>query len=123
MVRELDTKYFRVIVFEGIDAAGKGGGISRLFKKIDPRIYSVNATSAPSDHEKRHNYLWRFYNNLPKPGNIAIFDRSWYGRVLVERVEGFATDFEWHRAYKEINDMEYKLVGQGALLLNMHLGR
>lgn len=115
--REIPT----VIVFEGIDAAGKGGSISRLLKEIDPRIYSVNPTSAPSDLEKKHHYLWRFYNNLPQPGNIAVFDRSWYGRVLVERVEGFATDYEWFRSYDEINKMELELVNQGVLLVKYHL--
>lgn len=115
--REIPT----VIVFEGIDAAGKGGSISRLLKEIDPRIYSVNPTSVPSDLEKKHHYLWRFYNNLPQPGNIAVFDRSWYGRVLVERVEGFATDYEWFRSYDEINKMELELVNQGVLLVKYHL--
>lgn len=110
-----------VVVFEGIDAAGKGGSIARLLRKIDPRIYSVNPTSAPSDLEKKHHYLWRFYNNLPKKGNIAVFDRSWYGRVLVERVEGFANDFEWSRSYDEINNMERDLVDKGVLLLKYHL--
>lgn len=110
-----------VIVFEGIDAAGKGGSIGRLLRKIDPRIYNVNPTSAPSDLEKKHHYLWRFYNNLPKPGNMAIFDRSWYGRVLVERVEKFANEFEWSRAYEEINSMEEELVDEGILLLKYHL--
>ena len=110
-----------VIVFEGIDAAGKGGSIGRLLRKIDPRIYSVNPTSAPSDLEKNHHYLWRFYNNLPEKGKMAIFDRSWYGRVMVERVEGFANELEWSRAYDEINKMEEDLVKSGVLLLKYHL--
>ena len=110
-----------VIVFEGIDAAGKGGSIRRLLRKIDPRIYDVNPTSAPSDLEKKHHYLWRFYNNLPKPGEIALFDRSWYGRILVERIEGFANEYEWARAYQEINNMEKELTDFGVLVLKYHL--
>lgn len=110
-----------VIVFEGIDAAGKGGTIKRLLRKIDPRIYEVNPTSAPSDLEKIHHYLWRFYNNLPDQGELAIFDRSWYGRVMVERVEKFANDKQWSRAFVEINNMERELVDHGVLLLKYHL--
>ncbi|WP_138159926.1 hypothetical protein [Peptoniphilus catoniae] len=106
-----------VLVFEGQDASGKGGAIQRLLRRIDARSYSINPTSAPSDLEKDHHYLWRFYNNLPKDGYIAVFDRSWYGRVMVERVEGFANEFEWSRAYREINDMEKELTDYGALVI------
>ena len=106
-----------VMVFEGIDAAGKGGTIQRLLKEIDPRLYKINPTSAPNQVESDHHYLWRFYNNLPKKGHMSIYDRSWYGRVMVERVEGFANEFEWSRAYEEINNMEEGLVSDGVLLL------
>lgn len=119
---ELYTKEIpTVIVFEGIDAAGKGGTISRLVNEIDPRIYNINPVSAPSDAELDHHYLWRFFNNMPKQGHIAIFDRSWYGRVLVERVEKFANESEWSRAYDEINTMEEMLVDQGVFLVKYHL--
>lgn len=110
-----------IIVFEGIDAAGKGGAIQRLVNEIDPRIYEINPTSAPTDAELDHHYLWRFYNNMPEPGRMAIFDRSWYGRVLVERIEKFANDYDWSRAYNEINTMEKRFVEQGALLLKYNL--
>lgn len=110
-----------VIVFEGMDAAGKGGAIKRLLRQIDPRGYQINPTSAPSDMEKDHHYLWRFYNNMPKDGEMAIFDRSWYGRVMVERVEGFATKSEWARAYTEINEMEAELCARGTLVLKYFL--
>ncbi|MDO5041604.1 MAG: hypothetical protein Q4D95_05900 [Peptoniphilus sp.] len=106
-----------VLVFEGMDAAGKGGAIQRLLRKIDARSYNINPTSAPSDVEKDHHYLWRFYNNFPKDGYMSIFDRSWYGRVMVERVEGFANEYEWSRAYGEINNMEKELVDYGTLLI------
>lgn len=110
-----------VMVFEGMDAAGKGGAISRLIKNIDARSYKINPTSAPSDLEKDHHYLWRFYNNFPRAGEIAIFDRSWYGRVMVERVEGFANDIEWTRAYREINNMEKELIDSGSIVLKFFL--
>lgn len=110
-----------VMAFEGMDAAGKGGSISRLIKNIDARSYRINPTSAPSDLEKDHHYLWRFYNNFPRSGYIAIFDRSWYGRVLVERVEAFANDAQWSRAYREINNMERELVDSGSIVLKFFL--
>lgn len=110
-----------VAVFEGMDAAGKGGAIRRLVKKIDPRIYEINPTAAPAGMEKTHHYLWRFYNNLPARGRIAVFDRSWYGRVMVERVEGFAEPEEWERAYGEINAMESELTTDGAIVLKFFL--
>ncbi len=106
-----------VIVFEGTDAAGKGGAIRRLLKHIDARTYDINPTSGPSEIEKDHHYLWRFYNNFPRDGNIAIFDRSWYGRLMVERVEGFANDYEWSRAYEEIRQMENELLENDMILL------
>lgn len=110
-----------VLVFEGMDAAGKGGAIKRLTKWMDPRFYEINPTSAPSVSEKDHHYLWRFYNNFPVKGRMAIFDRSWYGRVMVERVEGFAYPAEWERAYQEINAMEQELIESGTLIIKYFL--
>lgn len=115
---ELYRKRIPVVIgFEGWDAAGKGGAIKRLTEKMDARGYVVNPTSAPNDLEKSHHYLWRFWKCMPKDGHIAIFDRTWYGRILVERVEGFCTQEEWKRAYKEINDMEKDLADAGAVIL------
>lgn len=95
-----------VIVLEGWDASGKGGAIKRLTEASDPRGFVVHAIAAPTPEERAHNYLWRFWTRLPRDGQIVIFDRSWYGRVLVERVEKFATLREWQQAYSEINDFE-----------------
>ncbi len=106
-----------VLCFEGWDAGGKGGAIKRLTKKMDPRGFVVNPTASPNDIEKAHHYLWRFWRAMPKDGHIAIFDRTWYGRVMVERIEGFCTKQEWQRAYKEINDMEKDLSDKGAIVL------
>ena len=106
-----------IILFEGWDAAGKGGNIKRLVQAMDPRGYDVNPIAAPSDTEKLHHYLWRFWNKVPKAGHIAIFDRTWYGRVMVERVEGFCSENEWKRAYTEINEMEKELVNYGAVIV------
>lgn len=106
-----------VLGFEGWDAAGKGGAIKRLTSHLDPRGYRVNPTSAANDVEKVHHYLWRFWNNVPKAGHIAIFDRTWYGRVMVERIEGFCTEAEWKRAYQEINEMESHMVNAGTVVL------
>jgi polyphosphate:AMP phosphotransferase len=115
---ELYQKRIPVVIgFEGWDAAGKGGAIKRLTEKMDARGYVVNPTAAPNDLEKAHHYLWRFWKNMPKDGHIAIFDRTWYGRVMVERIEGFCTQEEWKRAYKEINDMEKDLADAGAVVL------
>ncbi|HCO29943.1 MAG TPA: phosphate--AMP phosphotransferase, partial [Lachnospiraceae bacterium] len=105
-----------VIAFEGWDAAGKGGAIKRLTEPLDPRGYQVNPTSAPNDVEKEHHYLWRFWNTIPKGGHIAIYDRTWYGRVMVERIEGFCTVEEWSRAYAEINEMEEHLYDEGTIV-------
>lgn len=110
-----------VIGFEGWDAGGKGGAIKRLTEKMDPRGYCVHPTASPNDIEKVHHYLWRFWNNIPKDGHIAIFDRTWYGRVMVERIEGFCTTEEWQRAYQEINDMENQLAQHGTLVLKFWL--
>lgn len=110
-------KVSTIIVMEGWDAAGKGGAIRRIITAVDSRDYQVIQISAPSDEELSHHYLWRFWRYLPRAGRITIFDRSWYGRVLVERVEGFAKPREWHRAYAEINDFEEQLVEHGIVLL------
>jgi len=106
-----------VLAFEGWDAGGKGGAIKRLTEALDPRGYTVNPTAAPNDIEKVHHYLWRFWTKIPKDGHIAIFDRTWYGRVMVERIEGFCASGDWERAYKEMNDMERQLAGHGAVVL------
>jgi polyphosphate:AMP phosphotransferase len=105
-----------VLAFEGWDAAGKGGAIRRLTQAIAARDFAVSAIQAPSEDEKRHHYLWRFWRALPRAGRVRVFDRTWYGRVLVERVEGFATEAEWTRAYAEINDFEEHLVERGFVL-------
>lgn len=110
-----------VICFEGWDAAGKGGAIKRLTSHMDPRGYQVNPTASPNDSEKAHHYLWRFWNNMPKAGHIAIFDRTWYGRVMVERIEGFCSEEEWRRAYQEINEMEENLTNSGCIVLKFWL--
>jgi AMP-polyphosphate phosphotransferase len=125
-VRDLEHEiYLRrvpvVIIYEGWDAAGKGGNIRRLTKNLDPRGYEVVPIAAPNDVEKAHHYLWRFWAQMPKAGHITIFDRSWYGRVLVERVEGFCTEAQWRRAYREINAMEQHLVHFGAIVLKFWL--
>ncbi|MDR1532267.1 MAG: polyphosphate:AMP phosphotransferase [Clostridiales bacterium] len=113
------------IVYEGWDAAGKGGNIKRLTKHIDPRGYEVVPIAAPTPEELSHHYLWRFYNRLPKDGHMAIFDRSWYGRLMVERIEGFCTPREWQRAYSEINDMELHWTNHGLTLFKfwMHIDK
>ncbi len=106
-----------VLGFEGWDAGGKGGAIKRLTEKMDPRGYTVIPTASPNDWEKAHHYLWRFWQAMPKAGHLSIFDRTWYGRVMVERIEGFCTTEEWQRAYREINDMERDLHDAGAIVL------
>jgi polyphosphate:AMP phosphotransferase len=110
-----------VLVFEGPDAAGKGGAIRRTVWSLDARTYRIHQFAAPTDIERAHHYLWRFWSKLPKAGNVSVFDRSWYGRVLVERTEGFATEDEWRRAFGEINDFESQIVDQGILLLKFWL--
>jgi polyphosphate:AMP phosphotransferase len=106
-----------ILVFEGWDAAGKGGAIRRLTAALDARSYQVIPIAAPTDEERAHHYLWRFWRHLPRAGRLTVFDRSWYGRVLVERVEGFATESEWRRAYSEINEFEDELVDHGIVLI------
>ncbi len=119
--RELEFELFHrrvplVIVYEGWDAAGKGGNIRRVTEKLDPRGYKVTSIAAPSQSELNHHFLWRFWNPLQKAGHISIFDRSWYGRVLVERVEGFCTPGEWLRSYQEINEFEEQLWSFGTII-------
>ncbi len=104
-------------VFEGPDAGGKGGSIRKITEATDARIYQVNSVAAPTDEERAHPYLWRFWRHIPMKGRVAIFDRSWYGRVLVERVEGFATPDEWQRAYSEINAFEEQLASFGIVIV------
>jgi len=106
-----------VILFEGPDAAGKGGAIKRLVERLDPRLLRVYSVIAPTPEEHQHHYLWRFWNKMPAYGQMAVFDRSWYGRVLVERVEGFANADEWRRAFDEINEMERHWFNHGVILL------
>ncbi len=110
-----------LILFEGWDAAGKGGAIKRLTDILDPRSYKVNAFAAPTSEEHKYHYLWRFWRFLPPAGTFAIFDRSWYGRVLVERVEGFASEIEWRRAYREINEFEAQLTTSGYVIVKFWL--
>jgi polyphosphate kinase 2 (PPK2 family) len=105
-----------IIVYEGDDAGGKGGNIKRVTEKLDPRGYVVHPIAAPKGDDKTHHYLWRFWRRFPERGQIAIFDRSWYGRVMVERIEGFCTEEEWKRAYREINHFERQLVDFGTIL-------
>jgi polyphosphate kinase 2 (PPK2 family) len=111
-----ERKISTLLVFEGVDAAGKGGSIRRLTAGLDARDYRVIPIAAPTDEESAHHYLWRFWRHLPRAGRVTVFDRSWYGRVLVERVEGFALTDEWMRAYAEINEFEEQLVQQGVVL-------
>lgn len=112
-----DSAKSLILVFEGPDAAGKGGVIKRLTERLDPRLVRVWSVVKPTEEEKAHHYLWRFWGKLPVMGHTAIFDRSWYGRVLVERVEGFAKKEEWKRGYREILDFEKTLVDGGAILM------
>jgi len=111
------------VVFEGWDASGKGGAIKRLVAPLDPRHVRVSQFAAPTYDEKRHHFLWRFWPSLPGWGGMAVFDRSWYGRVLVERVEGFATKEQWSRAYNEIVEFERTLTAEGMIMVKfwMHV--
>jgi polyphosphate kinase 2 (PPK2 family) len=116
-----ESKGTVIIVLEGPDAAGKGGAIKRIVEKLDPRLLKVHSIVKPSMEEHQRHYLWRFWNKLPPYGQIVIFDRSWYGRVLVERVEGFCREAAWQRAYREINEFERQLMDDGALLVKLYL--
>jgi polyphosphate:AMP phosphotransferase len=129
-IRFLEHEAYRkrlpvIILYEGWDAAGKGGNIKRLTEEMDPRGYEVIPVAAPSYIEKSHHYLWRFWKEVPKAGHIAIFDRSWYGRVMVERIEGFCSENEWKRAYREINEMESQLTNFGTAVIKfwMHIDK
>ena len=113
----LKKKLSTILLFEGPDAAGKGGAIRRVTAALDARHYQVIPIAAPTDEERAHHYLWRFWRHLSRAGRINIYDRSWYGRVLVERVEDFATEQEWKRAYAEINEFEEEMTDHGMLLL------
>jgi polyphosphate kinase 2 (PPK2 family) len=117
----LETPNRAVIVLEGWDTAGKGGVVRRLGWALDPRSFKVHSISAPGEREKSLHYLQRFWERLPRHGQIVVFDRSWYGRVLVERVEGFATVVQWHRAYEEINEFERMLFADGVRLVKLFL--
>jgi AMP-polyphosphate phosphotransferase len=114
-----------VLVFEGWDAAGKGGAIKRVTERLDPRGYVVWPIAAPQGDDKTRHYLYRFWRRLPEVGQIAIFDRSWYGRVMVERVEGFCSESAWKRAYSEINQFERQIVDFGGIVLKfwLHLSK
>jgi AMP-polyphosphate phosphotransferase len=119
--RILESKRNIIIVLEGPDAAGKGGIIKRITEKLDPRMVRVYPIAKPSQEEYHHHYLWRFWTRMPTYGEVAIFDRSWYGRVLVERVEEFAKPHEWKRAYREINEFERQLTDAGSLVLKFYI--
>jgi polyphosphate kinase 2 (PPK2 family) len=112
-----------LVILEGRDAGGKGGAIKRIVEHLDPRHYTVKSFAAPTPDEKRHHFLYRFYRAIPGLGGMCVFDRSWYGRVLVERIEGFATEEQWRRAYGEIVEFERTLVLEGVILVKfwMHI--
>lgn len=112
-----------LVVLEGSDAGGKGGAIKRLVQPLDPRHFSVYSYAAPNERELRHHFLWRFWSKAPGRGGMCVFDRSWYGRVLVERVEGYATPSEWTRAYDEIVNFERGMVDEGVIIIKfwMHV--
>ena len=116
-----EAKRSLLIVFEGPDAAGKGGAIRRMVERLDPRLLRVHSVIKPTEEEYGHHYLWRFWNKLPRYGQLAVFDRSWYGRVLVERVEGFASEAQWKRAYDEINQFEELLMADGAIVVKIYM--
>jgi len=121
-VRDMyEARRAAVMVFEGWDAAGKGGAIRRLVAAVDPRQYRVVPIGAPDDVERAHHYLWRFWRHVPRAGHLTVYDRSWYGRVLVERVEGFASESEWTRAYDEIVEFERELAAHGITIVKFWL--
>ena len=121
-LQELHNEVYRkkipvTIAYEGWDAAGKGGNIKRLTSALDPRGYEVHPIASPTPDVINRQYLWRFWRRLPKTGHIAIFDRTWYGRVMVERIEGLCTEEEWKRAYDEINEFERELTDSGMVVI------
>ena len=125
-LRELGFQLFKkkvpvLCVFEGWDAAGKGGAIKRVCEMLDPRGYTVSTYAAPKGEEKTHHYLWRFWHNVPRAGHLAVWDRSHYGRVLVERVEGFCNEDEWRRAFSEINEFEAHIASFGVVICKFWL--
>jgi polyphosphate kinase 2 (PPK2 family) len=132
-IRELQVRlrelHFRIYgrripvlaLFEGWDAAGKGGAIKRVTETLEPRGFTVSSFSAPRGEEQTHHYLWRFWRALPRAGHLGVFDRSYYGRVLVERVEGFCSEDEWRRAFREINDFEAQQASFGMVLCKFWL--
>ena len=125
-LRELHFQIFQeqipvLCVFEGWDAAGKGGAIKRLTEMLDPRGFTVSAYAAPKGDERTHHYMWRFWRNLPRTGHLSVWDRSHYGRVLVERVEGFCNDTEWRRAFHEINEFESHQKSSGMVICKFWL--
>lgn len=121
----LAAKRSSILVFEGWDAAGKGGAIRRLIEAMDARHYQVIPIAAPTDEERAHHYLWRFWRHIPRAGQVTIYDRSWYGRVLVERVEGLAKISQWQRAYSEIVNFEEAMLAHGIVILKfwLHIDR
>jgi polyphosphate kinase 2 (PPK2 family) len=129
-LRQLQFKIYQarmpvLALFEGWDASGKGGAIKRISETLEPRGYTVSSFSAPRGEEKTHHYLWRFWRTLPRAGHLGIFDRSYYGRVLVERVEGLLSEDEWRRAYREINEFEAHQQSYGMVIakLWLHIGK
>lgn len=125
-LRELQFKAYKervpvIVMYEGWDAGGKGGNIKRFTEFLDPRGYEVVPISAPSSEEKAHHFLWRFWNQIPKAGHCSLFDRSWYGRLLVERVEGFCSEDDWQRSYQEINEFEQSMADSGAVICKFWL--
>lgn len=110
-----------ILVMEGPDAAGKGGAIKRVVERLDPRLVRVYSIVKPTPEEFARHYMWRFWTKLPAHGELVIYDRSWYGRVLVERVEGFCSEAEWKRAYREINEFERTLTDNGAIIIKLYL--
>jgi polyphosphate kinase 2 (PPK2 family) len=125
-LRELHFRMYErqvpaLALFEGWDAAGKGGAIKRVTETLEPRGYTVTSFSAPRGEERAHHYLWRFWRVLPRAGHLGVFDRSYYGRVLVERVEGLCSDEEWRRAFREINEFEAQQAGYGMVIVKFWL--
>jgi polyphosphate kinase 2 (PPK2 family) len=125
-LRELQFRMYAeqlpaLALFEGWDAAGKGGAIKRVTETLEPRGYTVSSFSAPRGEERTHHYLWRFWRALPRAGHLGIFDRSYYGRVLVERLEGFCSEEEWRRAFREINEFEAQQTGFGMVIVKFWL--
>jgi len=125
-LRELEFQIYKqqipvLCMFEGWDAAGKGGAIKRVTEMLDPRGFTVSAFAAPKGDEKTHHYLWRFWKNMPRSGHVGVWDRTYYGRVLVERVEGFCQEDEWRRAYREINEFEQHQHSYGMVICKFWL--